>query len=236
MQRFLRQLVDEVVLFFPLNKKQVSDNGRGEMLVNNKFSCKDLVMIKIRKMRYKVKRIYSPWKKKLLLLLLGGFAAGATGTKNSTKFLKSIPEEFCKINKEYLRQLIAEFYRDRLVDMIDISDDETRIVLTEKGKLRAIQFKIDDLKIKIPARWDKKWRVVFFDVPEKKRQARDALRDKLREIGFYELQKSVFVFPYECRNEIDFVIEVFEIRGYVRYGILVSISNEAELLKHFDLA
>ncbi|MDP2668530.1 MAG: CRISPR-associated endonuclease Cas2 [bacterium] len=193
-------------------------------------------MLKIRKLRYKRKRIYSPWKKKLLLLLLGGIAVGATGSKRGiSRFFTSMPNEFRKINREYLRQLITEFYRDKLVDMVDISDEETRIVLTEKGRLRAMQFSIDDLKIKLPTRWDKKWRVVMFDIPEKNRQARDALRSKLRELGFYELQKSVFVFPYECKDEIDFVIEVFDIRRHVRYGILESVTNEADQLKHFDL-
>ncbi|OGF62827.1 CRISPR-associated endonuclease Cas2 [Candidatus Giovannonibacteria bacterium RIFCSPHIGHO2_01_FULL_45_33] len=193
-------------------------------------------MLKIRKARYKRKRIYSPWKKKLLLLFLGGIAVGAMGSKRGiSRFFTSIPKEFRKINKEYLRQLITEFYRDRLVDMVDVSDGQTRIVLTEKGKLRAMEFSIDDLKIKLPPRWDKKWRVVMFDIPEKNRQARDALRSKLRELGFYELQKSVFVFPYECKDEIDFVIEVFDIRRHVRYGILESVTNEANLLKYFDL-
>ncbi len=193
-------------------------------------------MLKMIKTRYKRKRIYSPWKKKLLLLLLGGIFVGATGSKHGiSKFFTSIPKGFRKINREYLRQLILEFYRDRLIDMVDISDEEARIVLTEKGRLRAMQFSIDDLKIKPPARWDKKWRIVMFDVPEKNRQARDALRGKLRELGFYELQKSVFVFPYECRDEIDFVIEIFDVRRHVRYGILENVTNEAELLQYFDL-
>ena len=192
---------------------------------------------KIRKIRYKKQRIYSPWKKKLLLLILGGFLAGASKSpKQIGDFFATIPEEFRKINKEYLRQLIKEFKKNRLVDMVDISDEETRVVLTEKGKLYAMQFKIDDMQIEKPAFWDKKWRVVIFDIPEKKfRQARDALRHKLRDLGFFELQKSVFIYPYECRNEIDFITEVFQIRPYVRYGILEKITNGAELVKHFEL-
>src|SRR3990167_2211250 len=65
-------------------------------------------------------------------------------------------------------------------------------------------------------KWDKKWRVVIFDIPEKSRMARDALRRKLKELEFRELQKSVFVHPYECKKEIDFIIEFFNLRHYVR--------------------
>ncbi len=91
------------------------------------------------------------------------------------------------------------------------------------------------MQIKKSAIWDRKWRVVFFDIPEKKRKARDALRNKLRELGFRELQKSVFVHPYSCQSEIDFIVEFFEIRPYVRYGELTNLTNEAELKLRFDL-
>ena len=193
-------------------------------------------MGKLRKLRYKQKRIYSPWKKKMLLLLLGGLAVGMTKSPSRiNRFFKSIPEEFRKINKQYLNQLIREFYKDKLVDMADLSDDETQIVLTEKGKLHAIRFKIDDMQIAKPKKWDRKWRIVVFDIPEKRRNARDALRRKLRELDFYELQKSVFIHPFECRDKIDFIAEVFQIRPHLRYGILENITNEAELVKHFKL-
>ena len=83
-------------------------------------------MIKTRKIRYKVKRIYSPWKKKLLLFFLGGALAGTSKSPSRIiNFLASLPDEFKKIDKEYLKQLIREFRRDRLVDMVDISDEET---------------------------------------------------------------------------------------------------------------
>jgi len=54
-------------------------------------------------------------------------------------------------------------------------------------------------------------------------------------LGFYELQKSVWIFPYECKNEIDFIVEFFGLRKYVRFGILESINNELHLKKIFNL-
>lgn len=156
-------------------------------------------------------------------------------SKRFGRMLRSIPAVFKELDRRYLNKLIREFYRDRLVDMIDIADDETKVVLTEKGKLRAMQFKVNDMEIKRSKRWDGKWRIVVFDIPEKIRAARDALRIKLCKLGFYELQKSVFIYPFECRDEIDFVAEVFQIRQHVRFGVLEHITNEAELIKHFDL-
>src|SRR3989344_4593151 len=60
-------------------------------------------------------------------------------------------------------------------------------------------------EIKKPARWDKLWRLVIFDIPEEERTGRMALAAKLKELGFYPLQKSVFIHPYECKDEIDFI-------------------------------
>ncbi|MCH7763134.1 MAG: hypothetical protein IIB95_05255, partial [Candidatus Marinimicrobia bacterium] len=61
------------------------------------------------------------------------------------------------------------------------------------------------------------WRIVIFDIPEKRKKARDAINLKLKELGFHPIQKSTFIFPYECRNEIDFVAEHFFVRKYINY-------------------
>ena len=83
--------------------------------------------------------------------------------------------------------------------------------------------------------WDNKWRLVFFDIPEKYRWGRDSLRKKLKELGFFELQKSVFIFPYECKDEVDFIIEYYGIRKHVRYGVFDFIDNESHLKDYFKL-
>jgi DNA-binding transcriptional regulator PaaX len=77
--------------------------------------------------------------------------------------------------------------------------------------------------------------LVIYDIPHSKKAARDALRRKLRELGFFEWQKSVFIYPYPCREQIDFIIEFFDIRPYVRQADIINPTNEAELLLHFGL-
>ncbi len=69
----------------------------------------------------------------------------------------------------------------------------------------------------------------------RKIKARDALRERLKNLGFYELQKSVFVFPYECQDEVNFLIEFFNLRKYVRYAVVESIDNDLHLRKIFNL-
>ena len=122
-----------------------------------------------------------------------------------------------------------------LVSYKEIDNDQIEIILTEEGKRRVLKFKIDSIKVDQPAKWDEGWHLIAYDIPEKKKPAREALREKLKELGFYEWQKSVFIFPYPCRNEIDFLIEFFEVRPYVRYAGLNHPTNEAELKLHFEL-
>ena len=92
------------------------------------------------------------------------------------------------------------------------------------------------MEIKKPKVWDKKWRIVLFDIPEKKRQARDVLREALKRMNFYEYQKSVFIHPYPCQDEIDYIVEYYEIRQYVRIVTATELDNEIHLRKIFNVS
>ena len=175
----------------------------------------------------------SPIKQKILLMLLGGYALGCSYTPGQQiRTIRAISRGWKQINKDKLSRIIREFYNDRLVDLIEEKDGSTTIILSELGKKRALRYKIDELKIP-KQKWDGKWRVVVFDIPERQKQARSALRNKLRDLDFLNLQKSVWVCPYDCQGMIDFIVEFFEIRKYVRYMVVQSITNEAELKRHF---
>lgn len=175
-------------------------------------------------------------KQKILLLLFAGVALGfSRSPKNYFKILKGVPVAWKEINKSRLYRIMREFYNERLIDYKEDNDGNVKIVLTKDGQKRALQFQFDEMEIKKPAKWDKKWRIVIFDIPEKKKKAREALRKKLKDLGFLELQKSVFVHPFECEDEIDFINEVFQIRPYVRFMRVESFTNEEQLKIKFKL-
>jgi DNA-binding transcriptional regulator PaaX len=142
--------------------------------------------------------------------------------------------EWKKIDARKLHREIRELYQSKLIELKNEPDGTTVMKLTDRGKTKVLKYRFEEMKINRP-QWDSKWRLVVFDVPEKIRSGRDALREKLRNLGFHELQKSVLVFPYECRDEIDFLVEFFELRRYVRYGVLESIDNDLHLRKIFGL-
>lgn len=175
-------------------------------------------------------------RQKILLLLLGGLALGCTYSPHRhLKIVKGIAKEWQRITEKELAEEIRKLYRSRLVRVEANSDGSQTFVLSGKGKLKALTYKIKEMKI-ARSDWDGKWRLVVFDIPEKLRHGRNALRERLKHLGFYELQKSVFVFPYRCEDEIDFVIEFFDLRRYVRVGLLEKIDNEPHLKKVFRLS
>lgn len=134
-----------------------------------------------------------------------------------------------------LRRLFEKMRRERLVDLIETKAG-LRVVLRREGVTTAIINNLDRLSFERPAQWDGRWRVVIFDIPEKKRKARDALAVKLKELNFYPLQKSTFVFPYPPHDLVDFLTEVFQISPYVRLIEATKIDGEEELLAHFELS
>ncbi len=185
----------------------------------------------------KTKRIYSPTKQKILLLLATGLALSLQKTtlRPQRKIIERAVKEWTWINRHYLYRCRREFHHDRVVEYGEDDDGNIKIVLSEQGKERVLQFKIGQLALPKLKHWDGHWRIVLYDIPEKKKPAREALREKLKELGFYEWQKSVFIYPFPCRDEIDFLTEFFEIRSYVRYAELSNPTNEAELKLHFEL-
>ncbi len=177
-----------------------------------------------------------PVQQKILLLLLGGLALSCTRpNKKSWNIIKGIGETWKDIDRQSVERAVSALYESRLLKSRDNPDGTTTLLLNEKGEKRALTYKAKDMKIAHPKVWDKKWRIVVFDIPEDEREARDSLRHHLTHLGFYKLQQSVAVYPFDCRNEIDFLIELHEIRKYVRFMVSEYIDNEAHLKKFFKL-
>ncbi|MDI6591840.1 MAG: hypothetical protein QME61_02825, partial [Patescibacteria group bacterium] len=105
--------------------------------------------------------------------------------------------------------------------------------LTPKGRVEIIKIILwKKLQIK---KWDGKWRMIIFDIPEMSRRDRDFLRRELKWIGFVELQKSVWVFPYDMEKEIMALLKLWklEFRGDIKFLVAEKITQEEELKKQF---
>lgn len=120
---------------------------------------------------------------------------------------------------------------------IDVKEkkNELTITLKEAGHVRALRYTVEDIHITEPAVWDKRWRMVIFDIPETMRLARNVFKDKLDEMGFAQIQKSAYVHPYPCHNEIEFMRSLYGLESYIRMGVLEKIEGDEALRKRFGL-
>ncbi len=115
---------------------------------------------------------------------------------------------------------------------------QIHISLTREGKKKAGKFQINELRIESKKTWDKKWRILLFDVPQSIRVSREALRGKLKELGFVLFQKSVWVHAYPCEKEVELLRDFF---GLARDQITLITTDrlgahEAELKKLFHIS
>lgn len=171
-----------------------------------------------------------PVMRKVVLLLYGGLSLGLNRRPDRYfKIIEDVSKEWKKINQQSLRRAVKRLYRSRIIDAKDNDDDTITLVLSESGYQKALTYNIDSIAIKPMKKWDEKWRVVVFDVPERFKKARNALSLTLQNMGLYRLQKSVFVYPFECKDEIDFVVEFWKVRPFVRYIITYSVDNDLHL-------
>lgn len=173
---------------------------------------------------------------KVLLILGGGFTLSLTRRPDAYfRIIKEISKEWKAINRRALCEAVRKLYQSKLIDYKENNNGTVSLILSDGGKNRALRYNLEKIKIKKPAKWDGLWRLVIFDIPEKFKQGRNALALKLKQLGFFPLQKSVFIFPYECKNEIDFIIEIFNLRPYVRFLIVKEIDVDLDLKNRFKL-
>ena len=77
--------------------------------------------------------------------------------------------------------------------------------------------------------------MVFFDVPEIEKQKREFLRKYLKKLGFYRYQKSVYIFPFECKKEVELIKKIVEGAKYMKYIVASEIEEEEKIKKYFNL-
>lgn len=172
----------------------------------------------------------------LLLAALGaGILLTAAMAPNTLQLLRYIPGKrgarFLFQNKRALTRLKEK----GLVTFIK-REDKWYARTTDKGRLfllgEGLQKHVFRAKDK---RWDRQWRVVTFDIPEKRRSTRDRLRDYMHAYGFKKLQSSVWVYPHDCEEVLALIKAELRIGNAVLYMVVDEIENDRLLREHFRL-
>ena len=150
------------------------------------------------------------------------------------RLLKELKE--IEVDEKRIKQSLENLEKKEIIDLVE-KNDEIFVHLKNDNNPQVIKYSIKallELKQK-EKKWNKKWFMVFFDVPEIQRNKRDYLRKFLNKIGFYRYQKSVYIFPYECEEEINLIKKIVEGAKYMKYIIAEKIEDEGAIKTFFKL-
>lgn len=169
----------------------------------------------------------------LATVAVTGVIAFAAIVGNAVQFLEYLPNERYNLKyrmKSVTGRLVAKGYANWVE-----RDGKKFLRITPRGRealaLEQAKASLSNQKKK----WDGRWRMVAFDIPERRRGVRSRLRAVMREIGFVRLQDSVWVYPYDCEDLIALLKAELKIGKDVLYAIADTIENDKGLRQNFNL-
>ncbi len=168
------------------------------------------------------------------IVLTGIYAATAIGlaaaAPNALQLLKYV-EKYVGPQKRLDRRIAQATTRLKAKGLIG-SDKE----LTDRGRKYAESLNTTmQVRPHIPLLWDKKWRIVIFDVWERRRDVRNRLRGLLESNGFVKIQNSVWVYPYPCEELFAFLRADLHLGLGMLYIVAEEIENDRRFREHFGL-
>ena len=117
-----------------------------------------------------------------------------------------------------------------------VEDVGGRLHLTDKGRTHIEKILMHEYRIPEPVRWDGKWRILMFDITERRRKTRSRLRTLLEGAGFVRLQDSVWVHPYPCDEFVALVrAHLASGVGELRSVVADALESDRTLREHFRL-
>lgn len=190
-------------------------------------------------MRTENKGKYLPMRNLILrTLAAGGILSVALVAPKTLTLLKKLDRGAA--NRKNLYRRITQAITDlEYTGLVQTSGQRGKrnITLTEKGRTTINTIYTSEYRIPEPVLWDGKWRVVMFDIREKRRKARSQLRSLLSGAGFLRLQDSVWIYPYPCDEFIGLV------RAHLKSGtgemlsfVAEALESDRPLREHFRLA
>ena len=155
-------------------------------------------------------------------------------TPNALLMLKPFLKQYERQKKYQTKKAISRLIAGGFL-MMEKTSRGSFVVLTKKGKNYVAQWELRGYKVKKPKKWDKKWRVVIFDIPEKRKQLRGEVRTILTGIGFVRLQDSVWIYPYNCEEFVVLLKAELGLGRDVLYLIVDRVEDDRALRIRFKL-
>ena len=174
-------------------------------------------------------------------ILLGSIAvAGVAGiallAPPMLRLLKNADPEWL-LKRDPSRRLRESALRLKRKGLVEFKNEsgKKRLRLTLRGERVVGSIWNETYQLQKPRKWDGKWRLVIFDIPEKKRPTRDKIRHLVSRLGFLRLQDSVWVYPYDCEELMTLLKTDLKIGRALLYVIADAIEFDKPIRQHFGL-
>lgn len=175
-------------------------------------------------------------KTKITNAILMTLLVGVAGMLNPQALIRGVLKELnTPKDKRRNSQNVIYATRKRLMKIGLIKYENGFWSITEEGRKYLEDVERNSSGLPKPKRWDKKWRILIFDIREERRNLRNKVRNTLVSVGFKHLQDSVWVYPYDCEDFVALLKADFKIGKDLLYIIADTIENDAWLMKEFGL-
>lgn len=166
-------------------------------------------------------------------IAVAGLLAWTAVAPNTLQLLRFLPKD--KFNFNYrVRTAAGRIVAKGLAKWVD-KDGKKFLRLTSAGH-KALALEQAKVALKNQKKkWDGRWRMVVFDIPERRRTVRFRLRRIMSEIGFVRLQDSVWVYPYDCEDFVALLKAELKVGKNVLYTIVDTIEHDKSIRLHFKL-
>ena len=162
-----------------------------------------------------------------------GYAARMVDRAKKDYEWKQSQRQWKKFNPYVLKRNLKRLRDQKDVEIVEENGEEL-IKLTQKGHVKYLKFKLEELSLR-GRKWDGKWRIVIYDIAKFKKNQASAFRNILKYIKFFQLQKSVYLTPYPCDEQITYLREYFGIGDEVLLIRVDRIENEALYKQYFGI-
>lgn len=162
-----------------------------------------------------------------------GYAARMIDRAKRNHEWRQSQRQWKKFNPYVLKRNVKRLKEQKIVEIIE-KDGEEIIKLTQKGQVKYLKFRLEGLSLN-GRNWDSKWRIVIYDIAKFKKNQVSAFRNILKFINFFQLQKSVYLTPYPCDEQIAYLREYFGIGSEVLLIRADKIENEEFYKQYFGI-
>ena len=170
----------------------------------------------------------------LAAVVVGGVIVVAAAIPNAARLLKYFPghKKGAKFNYQ-AKSALGRLAEKGLVTFVE-EGGKRYARITEKGE-RVLQMETERTAMAKKKKWDRRWRVVIFDIPERRKTIRVRLRRFMDEYGFVRLQDSVWIYPHDCEDLIALAKADLRVGADVLYMIVERLERDKHLREHFGL-